>query len=161
MFRSVSLPSNTSGALFLHSMPGRYELLAEWKTAMSDSQVQWLVCLAPLNEIQSKSPDYFRAIQTSDLPCEHKIFEVPDFGIPEDRSGFLKLAQQVAVRLKSGDRILLHCAGGIGRTGTFAICVLISLGFDRQQACETIHNAGSGPETKAQRELILWAAKLL
>jgi len=139
-------------------MPGTHEPLSEWKTAISTSQIQWIVCLAPLDEIQQKSPNYFQAIETNNLPCEYKVFEVPDFGVPEDRNGFLELARQVAGRLKLGHHILLHCAGGIGRTGTFAICVLLALGIEPQQACKTVKTAGSGPETKAQKQLITWVA---
>ena len=159
LFRRVNLPASVPGALFLHSMPGRYEALSKWKTAMSRFQIQWLVCLAPLSEIQLKSPDYFNAIQTADLPCEQKIFETPDFGVSEDSNGFLKLAQQIAARLKSGEHILLHCAGGVGRTGTLAVCVLLALGVNQHRACEMIHETGSRPESEAQRKLIRYADK--
>jgi hypothetical protein len=159
VFRRVVLPADISGELFLHSMPGRYEAYSDFKTAISSSQVELVICLAPLAEIQQKSTQYFLAIQSVDLPCERRAFEIPDFGVPPNRVGFVQLAQEVADRLKSGARILIHCAGGIGRTGTFAVCVLVALGFEPKQACQQIADAGSRPETQSQRELILWAAK--
>jgi protein-tyrosine phosphatase len=140
-------------------MPGRHETFSECKKAISDAQVELIICLAPLDEIETKSPKYFYAIESADLPCERKTFEVPDFGIPQNGAGFVDLARDVASRLRSGSNILVHCAGGIGRTGTFAVCVLLWLGLDRRQSCHAIEKAGSHPETQPQRELILQVAK--
>lgn len=76
LFRRVVLPSDISGELFLHSMPPRYEAYSIFKTAISESQIDTLVCLAPSAEIQKKSPDYFHAIQSADVPCGRKTFEI-------------------------------------------------------------------------------------
>ncbi len=158
MFRRVLLPTSVPGDLLLHSMPGRYEPFAECKTEFSRSEIGRIVCLAPLDEIREKSPEYFKAIQAGDLSCERDAFEIPDFEVPKDRNGFIQLAKDVSSRLRSGERILIHCAGGIGRTGMLAICVLLALGVDLQEACASIKESGPCPETEPQRELIRWVA---
>jgi protein-tyrosine phosphatase len=53
--------------------------------------------------------------------------------------------------LKTGN-ILIHCAGGIGRTGTFTIILLKKLGFSFEEALKITNDAGSNPETPEQIE---------
>jgi protein-tyrosine phosphatase len=60
----------------------------------------------------------------------------------------------VADDLRAGESVLLHCAAGIGRTGTAAACVLKSLGLTRDEALERVRAAGSDPQSAAQSGLI-------
>jgi protein-tyrosine phosphatase len=83
---------------------------------------------------------------------------VPDFGVPTDRSAFTVSVNETARRLCNGESILLHCGAGIGRTGMFAICVLLALGMTQKHAQETIANAGSSSERREQDELVSWFA---
>jgi len=135
-------------------MPGRYEDYEEVRTKIEQEQISEVICLNSLNEIRQKSPEYARAIEACQLPFSLDMFPIPDFGIPEDRGAFLKLAQSVSSRLKTGANILIHCGAGIGRTGVLAICVLMVLGIPPEQAVEKIKETGSGPETEPQEELI-------
>lgn len=56
--------------------------------------------------------------------------------------------------LRAGDRILVHCGAGIGRTGMFATCCLIGLGLLRTEAEKQIQIGGSRAERPAQEALI-------
>jgi protein-tyrosine phosphatase len=158
MFRPVKLPTGVPGRLLLHSMPGRREDLdAAWSQVTKDA-VRLIVCLAPASEILEKSPAYGRAIESGTVPCQLLPFEIPDFGVPDDRAGFWKLARETAGRLRRGEAVLIHCGAGIGRTGTLAASVLIALGETTSRAQEAVSQAGSGAERAAQRELIAWCA---
>jgi len=139
-------------------MPGRYEPLGQFNSEIKRLGVKRIICLAPIEEIRKKSGQYFQAIQTGELPCEREPFEVQDFQAPEDREGFVKLVKAVASRLEADERILVHCAGGVGRTGTFAACVLLFLGIGLDEALTTISQSGSRPETEKQVELVQWVA---
>jgi len=79
---------------------------------------------------------------------------LPDLGIPEDETRFLKTVRRVANWLRTGHRVLVHCGAGIGRTGIFAICTLVALGTSLESAERTIREAGSGPETEKQRAFL-------
>ena len=50
----------------------------------------------------------------------------------------LELLEEVASRLKAGEKILLHCAAGIHRTGMFAFAVMRRLGVEHHDAFELL-----------------------
>ena len=112
-----------------------------------------------MEEIRNKSPEYANAIEESVLSWKSDMFPVPDFGVPDDRKGLRSLAVKVADGLRAGESILVHCGAGIGRTGMFAICVLMSSGMRKAKAQEVIKAAGSCPERACQWELIDSLAK--
>lgn len=158
MFRRVDLPARIPGRLLLHSMPGRYEAIESVWHQIKRETVGAIVCLAGKEEIHEKSFEYARALETGTVPCPVLPFEIPDRGAPEDRHAFWALAGAVAQRLQSGEAVLIHCAGGVGRTATFAICVLLALGESASHARSVVSRAGSTVETAPQSKLVLWCA---
>lgn len=158
MFRTVRLPDGVAGSLRLHSMPGRREPLEQvWEQIRSDA-IQVIVCLAGPEELRAKSPSYSTAIAAKTVPCSMESFPIADFGVPGDREAFWSLASKIAMQLKAGGHVLIHCGAGIGRTGTLATCVLLALGEPRAKADQAVSAAGSHPETPEQRELVSWCA---
>lgn len=160
MYRSVELPAHVWGRLYLGSMPGRYEVLEEAWRAIVERDIARVICLVPADELEDKSPHYARAIRERQLPWEHESFPVGDFDAPEDRDGFWRLAQNVALSLAAGQAVLVHCAGGIGRTGMFSICVLMALGLPVENARAAVRKVGAGPENAVQDQIVEWAAAL-
>ena len=158
MFRRVDLPARIPGRLLLHSMPGRYEAIETVWHQIERETVGAIVCLAEKEEIHEKSFEYARALEAGIVPCSVLHFEIPDRGAPEDRRAFWTLAGNVAQRLQSGEAVLIHCAGGVGRTATFAICVLLALGESASSARSVVSRAGSTVETAPQSNLVLWCA---
>jgi protein-tyrosine phosphatase len=156
MLRRVQLPSGISGSLFLDAMPGRRESLVRQIEEISGQDIARIVCLASLREIAQKSPDYKQAIASNSLPCEREVFEIPDFGVPQDREKFLALAKNVADWLRQGEKIMIHCGAGIGRTGTLAVSILLMLGSTLKESTRKVSEIGSHPETADQRALVKW-----
>ena len=73
-----------------------------------------------------------------------------------------ELVAAIVARLAAGERIILHCAAGIGRSGTIAVCVLVELGATLADALEIVAASRpmAGPEVGAQRELVVEFASL-
>lgn len=56
-------------------------------------------------------------------------FAIKDMDVPRAESErFEDFVQDVVQRLEQGQNVVVHCRGGLGRTGTVAACVLIALG---------------------------------
>ena len=158
MFRSVSLPDGITGKLFLHSLPGRYEPYQEAAREIEKRRIDEVVCLATLEEIRLKSPQYEKAGFLDNQFWQQRMFPIPNFGAPEDRDGFLHLVRDLSRSLISGKRLLVHCGGGVGRTGMLAVGLLIALGMDAEQAGQAVISADSHPETAVQDRLLEWLA---
>jgi len=137
-------------------MPGRREPLESVWAAGRREGINAIVRLAELPEVGAKSPRYGEALKAGDVPFPILVSEIPDYGVPKDRDAFWSRAQEVASRVRAGEVILVHCGAGVGRTGTFAICVLVALGQSVTAAKSSVSGAGSAPETVEQRELIEW-----
>ena len=158
MFRRVDLPARVSGKLLLHSMPGRFEAIERaWQQVKSEA-VGAIVCLAEQYEIRLKSSAYAEALEGGTVPCSVLPLEIREGGVPGDRNGFWALANDVANRLQSGEAVLIHCAGGLGRTAMLAISVLLALGEPMKEAESAVSRAGSMVETMPQIELLSWCA---
>ena len=158
LFRTVVLPHDVTGSLYLHSMPGRYDPLSNTVSEIENKEIDIVISLTSLEEIRQKSPEYAKAIDDKSLGFERIEFPIIDFGIPQDSIAFLNLARSLSDRLKSGENLLIHCGAGIGRTGTLAASVLISLGKNLNESLDAIRNAGSNPETEEQMDLVKWVA---
>ena len=158
MFRRVDLPARIPGRLLLHSMPGRYEAIASVWHQVRNEAVRAIVCLAEKDEIREKSFEYAQALVAGTVPCSVLPFEIREGGVPEDRDAFWALASDVANRLQSGEAVLIHCAGGVGRTAMFAVSVLLALGKPMNEAESVVSQAGSTVETMPQIEMLSWCA---
>jgi protein-tyrosine phosphatase len=51
------------------------------------------------------------------------------------------LVQRVLAALDAGDRVVLHCMGGLGRTGTIAACALVARGLGPEEAIAAVRRS--------------------
>jgi len=65
-------------------------------------------------------------------------FPIPDMGLPASVCAFAGLARDLYRQVAAGDNTLLHCRGGVGRSGLLAAAVLLHCGMDPLQACERV-----------------------
>ena len=158
LFRPCLLPSDVGGKLFLHSMPGRRE---DWETFLAAgkaAEIGSIACLTSREEIIAKSPRYAEALQKDQVQWEVVEFPITDYGIPADTAAFTRFISTLSDQLRenhAADKgLLLHCAAGIGRTGSVAVCLLHHLGMDFEDATARVSAAGSGPETDEQRRFV-------
>ncbi len=151
--RQVRLDDLVPGALFLCEMPGRCAELSEYEKEMRAKRVSRLLCLAPLDEVRQKSPEYAAKLEEGRFPWPVDFFAIPDYGTPSEDQMVGK-AKYVAALLREGERVVLHCGAGIGRTGMVATAVLMALGLPLDAAEARIREAGSKAETNEQKKLL-------
>lgn len=149
ILRPVALPE-VPGGLWLSAMPGRAAPLADFLAATALERIGHILCLAGEAEIAQKSPDYAALLASEDRPWSWHAHPIEDFGIPSDVASFSVGIAETAVLLRRGERVVLHCAAGIGRTGLVAFCLLLVLGLERAEAERRVRAAGSFPETAEQ-----------
>lgn len=149
-FRPLPLPDEIAGRLWLQSMPGRRESWPAFLDEARLNQLNLVVCLNPLEEVAELSPSYHKAIAEGRLPFRWLHVPMRDFGLASDAAAFRHGVEQIAQGLRLGDRALLHCAAGMGRTGTMAACVLKRLGVPADQALAAVAVAGSNPQSALQ-----------
>lgn len=83
---------------------------------------------------------------------------IPDTKAPDDRFQALwqEHGREVRRILREGGRVLLHCRGGLGRTGTLAAQLLVEFGEQPEAAIRAVRRARMGAiETPAQEEYVL------
>ena len=65
-------------------------------------------------------------------------FPIRDGTPPADVEATTQLVQQILERLASGRTVVVHCHGGIGRSGTIAAACLVASGADPARAIEIV-----------------------
>ena len=90
---------------------------------------------------------------------EYLNFPIEDRGVPPSLLPGINLLQELDRRLASGQRVLVHCRQGVGRSGMIASGLLVLRGFKVQEAVEVVSKARGVlvPETKEQ---LAWLSDL-
>lgn len=154
--------------LFLDAMPGRKKPgrpqgdFMQWLREMEEYAIGTVVCLAPDEQIAAESPEYAEWLARHESTATNasgvEIIRLPidDFSVPVTFQVpvFWKRANEVAVTIGAGKRVFIHCGAGFGRTGMFAVAVLMEMGYSYDEALAEIKAVGSYPETAEQREFV-------
>ena len=118
-----------------------------------------LVTLMPDSELQSLriSPHQIRD-KASELSIEWYQLPIPDAGVPDQSFEDLWAVAGLRLRalLQAGHNIVIHCKGGLGRTGTVAARLLIEFGVEAQMAIQSVRKARPGSiENDLQEKYVL------
>ena len=157
-------PQLTSpGRLGLTILPGRRDLgrnLDEDLDLLESEGIAAVVVLVPRPELASYGvPDLVDALEAR----EFEVRELPilDQKVPT-ATDLRELTRWLRQRLVAGDRVLIHCVGGLGRTGTVAACTLIERGLGADEAIAAVRAARTSRaiETKLQEDFVRnWTAE--
>ncbi len=86
---------------------------------------------------------------------------IRDVDVPDYRfeTGWRIAGPLLHGRLEAGERIAIHCRGGIGRTGLVAALILVERGLSGEDAIRRVRAARPGAiETRAQERYVIDAA---
>ncbi len=152
------------GLLGMCCCPGRFEGEAGAFARQRDVH-------ADLGAIASWRPDLvvslveiheFSMLGVPDLPRQlerqfnWKHWPVRDLQAPTGDGSAASFLDEISAGLRRGDRVLLHCAAGLGRTGTLAARLLIVSGSAAVNAIATVRQARPGAiESDAQEGFLL------
>jgi protein-tyrosine phosphatase len=154
----IPMPDSVPGALWLcgkHAIgPDHSKLIDEVGGAAT------VVCLVERHELEDRYPEYLDWLQRPST-ADAVWFPIPDLHAP-DLARVTPFVDELVTRLTQGETLVVHCAGGMGRAGTIAVCVLNRLGVPLDEALATVAVArpGAGPEVGAQRDLVEQLAQL-
>lgn len=155
-FSIATLDLPGGGRLGISRLPGRSGDLAGDVGAIRDWNAAAIVSMTEADEMARKGaaglPD---AAQDSGIVWRH--FPIRDYGAPEGADAcWPALAAELHRRLDAGEAVLLHCAGGKGRSGMVALRLMAERGLDPAAALAAIRAVRPGAvETQAQE---LWGA---
>lgn len=81
---------------------------------------------------------------------------IADGGVPADLAALQAFCAGLAVTARAGGVVVVHCRGGLGRTGLVGACTLVELGLTANQALDAVKGARGPkcPETEAQRGVV-------
>lgn len=122
---------------------------------------RWIVCLCSNQPYYNPSP--LRSLVAIEL-CDLLEVELPEDPEKEEESIRI-LADAIIARLEDGEGVIVHCAGGRGRTGTVLGTVLVRLGYSPEDVVshlDTLHRARGKegwPESPWQRKVVIEAAQ--
>lgn len=159
---------NWKGKLYLGPMPGLEEPFSRWLEQLETIGIHRVVCLNPSDEIDRLSPEYaaWRKDASAGNPSVGHVphlIDIPitDGSIPDEAQTdhFWSGAALVASAIDIGERVLIHCTAGRGRTGTFATAVLMTKGYSLVDAATEIYEVGSYAETSEQESFLESAAE--
>jgi len=131
--------------------PGKYDpngrhdrdLAADLQRLRAVHRVDALLLLVDDGELATmRIPGLPAAAATAGLTVlRHPI---PDFGVPQDTATFAATIDDVLERVRAGERVLVACFGGLGRTGTVSACVLRAAGLTSAEAIALVRATRPG-----------------
>jgi Tyrosine phosphatase family len=133
---------------------GKHVVGPDPEAALRRVDATTIMCLNRPHELQDRYPGYVAWLGRN-VPARAVWVPTPDLAILP-LSEMRPVLDDLVVRLRRGERLIVHCAAGIGRSGTTAVAVLMLLGLDRRDALRTVsqNRPMAGPEVGTQRLFI-------
>ncbi len=138
----------------LSPLPGRVDLDADLEQ-ITNNQITNVVTLVSDEElVKYKVPTLLTRYESLDLNVLHS--PIADYGLP-DVAHMKSILQWVQKKVKAKENILIHCVGGLGRSGTvMAIYAKVYLGKTGQEAIDFVRSirGNEAVETQEQQDFV-------
>ncbi len=147
----IPLPPPAQGRLWLC---GKHAIGPDPEALMARVGADAVVCLNEEHELAERYPDYVAWLRAQ--PAPRVVWHpIPDLHAPTAEQ-FASVLTALVDRVVAGERLIVHCAAGIGRAGTVAVAMLVSLAVPLDEALDHVrrHRPAAGPEVGAQLDLV-------
>lgn len=113
-----------------------------------------VVCLNERVELAGRYPGYVEWL-AAEAGRRATWFPIPDLHAPT-AARMAELVGDLRARVTAGDGVLVHCGAGIGRAGTVAVALLLSLGVELEAALQQVaaSRPTAGPQADVQSALL-------
>jgi ADP-ribosyl-[dinitrogen reductase] hydrolase len=158
---SVRLP--TGGEIGMTICPGKKQIGAisgDWDRDLAedlDVIARWGAS-AVVSVILAKELRELKVHDLGDEVIARKMswyhLPVPDGGVPDFRFEeiWVQIGSELRGALRAGKKILIHCKGGLGRTGTVAARLMVELGEAPDDAIRKVREARRGAIENFEQE---------
>lgn len=148
------MPDGVDGRLWLC---GKHHIGPDHQAVLEGVDATTVVCLVQEHELDHRYPAYLAFVRAGGDDRRKVVwFPIHDLHAPtvEQAQPFVR---SLAHHLHDGERVVMHCAAGIGRAGTMATLVLMELGVERSEAAHIVRSNRpmAGPEGDGQMALVM------
>jgi hypothetical protein len=147
----IPLPPPANGRLWLC---GKHAIGPDPEALLDRVGADAVLCLTREPELADRYPGYVGWLRAQP-PTRVRWYPIHDLHAPEFDE-FTPLLDELVDRVVAGERLVVHCAAGIGRSGTVAVAMLVALGVRLDDALDHVrrHRPAAGPEVGAQLDLV-------
>lgn len=134
-------------ALWQRDLEADFDRIADWAPDL-------MITLVDNHELARLGVRNFARIAAARVGNWRQL-PIADGGVPgnEFERGWQSVGAEARAIVKHGGRVLLHCRGGLGRTGTIAARLLVELGAKPEAAMITVRTVRpKAIETSAQEQ---------
>merc|ERR1711964_591926 len=126
----VPLPETIKGSLWTTRCPRNVLSGTPFTGKACSNSTNKVICL--VEKFEDKKYAGFCLDQWyQDLGIEMERFPITDYSVPESKVATVDLIKRLLSDLRNGKRILIHCAGGNGRTGLVLLGLYRLLGIQQ------------------------------
>ena len=134
---------------------GERDLNTDLDRLVETYRTDLLVCLLEDHELARLGiPDLVARAEARGLRVHRH--PIRDGGTPPEATALRPTVEVIRAAAEAGETVVVHCAGGLGRTGTVAGCLMVTLGFSHADVLAALHRARGPrcPENDAQVRFI-------
>jgi protein-tyrosine phosphatase len=148
-----------AGAIGLARLPGI--LLSSLANDLAVIRAAGATCLITLTEAHelrwAGRGDFAAEVERAGFVWHH--LPIRDLGVPDARfeAEWRAVGPELRGRLAEGERLVIHCYAGLGRTGLITARLLIEFGEDPDRAITLVRSARKGSIQTAEQEAYLRA----